>query len=220
MKAFGGQTPSMVLSRFPLSDTDLFILPSTNWRRVVYYAKVEIEKGRTIDYFCAQLSTPHDGIITYIGPYSNGDTAHGWEQEQLLQVQKIISWVKKKSEGRPAIIAGDWQASSQTLGSDGTTVIVAAKDASVIAALDGAFKLAQPKDYTPSCTDCGKEKNPYSGDFTGFWTSRTYLSQWASDAVSSASVIYTENVVTLPDGTLGPLSGEYGFNVRIVRPAQ
>ena len=119
--AFDGMTPLMILSRYPLANTRAYNLPATGFRRAVLYAQVQLE-DQSVDFYCAQLSSPYiDSELPYTGNYGvdgakqplpdGGQTSgNGWEDEQNVQVEQVISFVQRTSGSRPAILAGDWHA--------------------------------------------------------------------------------------------------------------
>jgi hypothetical protein len=54
--------------RYPLSNVDVLVLPSTNFRRSVLYAQVAIDNGPKVDFYCAQLSSSLiDSDLPYVG---------------------------------------------------------------------------------------------------------------------------------------------------------
>ena len=210
--AFHGENPSMILSRFPIKQTDVFVLPSTSFRRSVLYAEVEIEPGRTVDTYCAQLSSPFlDDTLPYTGNYGTS-----YDDEQKLQAQRLIAWVQSKSEGRPAIIAGDFHAGVAV--AQGATKVLADLDPDVIKALRAAFVEAKAPQWKPTCTYCPNAKNPYNGDFVGIAIEGVYLANFPELPTTDESILFDTPVVPLPTGTTGMLSPSFGLNVRVIRP--
>jgi endonuclease/exonuclease/phosphatase family metal-dependent hydrolase len=213
--AFDGQTPSMILSRYPLTNVDTLVLPSTNFRRAVLYAQVQLQQGSSVDFFCAQLSSPLlDQDLPYTGNYDNGDPAHGYDQEQLLQTAQLLDWVKtKKSPKRPAILAGDWHAS--LAGTNLTAV-----NAAVIEQLTGSFQPAQADGWQPQCTYCSQAVNAYNGADTQYLFATTFLWNWPAKATIESSIIFNQPVVpgVGPNGESGMLSPSFGYHARVIRP--
>lgn len=215
-QAFNGQTGSMVLSRYPLSDVDTFHLPSTSYRRVVHYAKVAIERDKSIDFFCGELTASFGQLVPYHGHYAPDPKQDPWLQEQLLQAKRVVDFVKNKSSGRPAIIAGDWATSQAYLSPDGKTKIDD-QNGAVLDFLGKAFVPALPPGFTPLCIECAAPANPYNGDLNVFQL-RTFLANMPASAAVEASTFFTEPVVPGPSGERLPLSDRWGFEVRVLRP--
>ena len=118
--AFAGQSTAMILSHYPLSNTNAYILPSTGYRRQLLHAQVQLEDA-PVDFYCAHLtSSDIDGDEPYEGVYGQDKTTalpdggvsveNGYEDEQDLQAQQVIGYIEKQSKatGNPAIIAGEW----------------------------------------------------------------------------------------------------------------
>lgn len=239
--AFAGMTPSMILSHYPLADTQAFILPSTGFRRAVLYATVQLE-DQDIDFYCAQLSSALiSQLIPYEGQYGQDGTLtspdggtrpeSGWEVEQNLQVQKVIAFIRARSQatGRPAIIAGDWHATIGVTGDGGAPILVDTSP-EVMAALDsshgGAFARAVPPNHVPSCEFCPAPENPYNGQTPPEDMTQTFLfnfpaaqtiddEMWGTDP----TVVPLQSIPHEPaPGPTGPISEYYPRLVRVVRP--
>lgn len=215
-KAFKGQTSSMVLSRYPLSDVETFYLPSTSYQRVVHYAKVAIERDKTIDFFCGELTAAFGALVPYHGHYAPDSTQDPWFQEQMHQANRVIEYVKRKTGDRPAIITGEWAASLGYTSPDGMTKIDD-QNGALIALLDKTFVPALPPGFTPRCTECASPANPYNGDLN-VWQFHSYLSNMPASAAVEAGLFFTEAVVPLPSGEKRPLSDRWGFEVQVLRP--
>jgi hypothetical protein len=215
--AFGGENPSMILSRYPLANADVFVLPSTNFRRSVLYAEVELQKGATVDFYCAQFSSPLlDADLPYTGDYSGGDPAHGYDGEQLLQANELIAWVKRKSGNRPTIIAGDWHA-SVAFTQSGAKVIDDLNPQTILSLRD-AFQEAIAPSWTPTCTYCPSPMNPYNGGFkVGYAFASTYLFNWPAKATTDEALLFTDAIIPTATGS-EMLSPSFGLNVRVIRP--
>jgi hypothetical protein len=208
--AFHGEAPSLILSKHPLKLTESFVLPSWSWRRVALHAQLELEPGKApIDYYCAQL-TPILSQEPYVGPYSPYHDTRGWEDEQALEVSKLIAWIKRTSAGRPAVVSGDWESS---IAFDGTDLV--AQNPRVGDALAAAFALALPARQKPQCNYCS---SAFNGDVSPQWLVRTYLLGFPDGATQSASRFFTDTPVPLSTGALGPLSDSFGFSVGLLRP--
>jgi hypothetical protein len=234
--AFDGQTTSLLLSRYPLVSTEVHILPSTGFRRAVLYAEVQLE-DQSLDFYCAQLSSPNiDAELPYEGSYGQDSTTtlpdggvvveNGWEDEQDLQVQRVIEYVRAKSgaTGRPAIITGSW-ISSHTVTVDGGAVLTD-HSPEVGAALSAAFTRADPPGYVPACDTCPAPTNVYGTTTSPTEYTATYLSGFPANATTEETLWATENSVTLvgnpyitvPAGGKGPLADVFPRLVRVIRP--
>lgn len=214
---FDGQTPQLLLSRLPIRSTDTFVLPSSLGRRAVLRARVATDEGRELDFYCAELSLLAEQAAPYTGLYGNGNDAQGWANEQMLQAKKVIAWVSAQSAGRPAILAGTWNAALGVAATSSTEPL-GDKNPDVIRALRAAFTEAAPRGWAPSCTQCAHGQNAYNSDSQGYWNLRTYLLNMSADATTQASTFFTDPVVALPSGTRGMLSSCFGFNVQVLRP--
>ncbi|HMJ50707.1 MAG TPA: hypothetical protein VK540_01485 [Polyangiaceae bacterium] len=241
---FDGQTTSMLLSKLPLMDVDQYVLSSTVFRRTAVYAKMQYEGEKTLDVYCVHAPPLLGAQVAYTGAYANMaslDDGSAWYEEQAWGIQNFANWVKKKSEGRPAIIMGDFSSSKQPLDANGM-VILGADGLPIVGNVNPqtinimqadfleAFPVSTPaQPYTPQCTRCPSVRsmgltNPYN---TGFidpqWTLHVFLKDsWVDNPAVSAGLFYNElDRVTINHptfGLVGPLSDTFGYNVRIRRP--
>jgi hypothetical protein len=236
--AFDGMNGTLILSHYPLSDTRAYVLPGTGYRRVALYARVS-PGGQAVDFYCTQLETPNiDKELPYTGQYgkdaSDGGqvSENGWEDEQDLQVSRLVTWIKATSgaSGNPAIIAGDWHA---TIGVNDPTgkVVLGNVSSEVIRALDaaygGAFVRAEPAGYTPICTNCPAPANVYNQSVIPEDTTPTFLLGFPQDATTDDSRWGTENVVPLMSiphemapASSGPLGEYFQRSIHVVRPSK
>jgi hypothetical protein len=226
----------MILSRYPLLNTRGYQLPSTGWRRAVLYAEVQLE-DQAVDFYCAQLTDRNNGpSLAYAGNYGQDVTTNlpdggqsftsGWQQEQDLQVQKVLAFIRENSRatGRPAIIAGDWHASSLAEAPDGG-VLTTALSPEVMAALLGAFQRAEPLGFEGECTWCPPPLNVYNAGSPVADFVVPFLNGFPSESTNDDEVWGT-NLYPIagdqdeppPPGGQGPPSTYYAKEVRIVRP--
>ncbi|MGH7294583.1 MAG: endonuclease/exonuclease/phosphatase family protein, partial [Polyangiaceae bacterium] len=245
--AFSGSSAELILSRYPFvaGSPRAYVLPSTGFRRSVLYAAVQLE-DQVVDFFCAHLISPLiDTDLPYSGNYGQDGTEtladggvaveNGWQDEQDLQVQRAIAFIQAThaSTGRPAIVAGDWQATVRypaAAPDAGAAPVLDDLSPEVIGALDQAYGgplvRAEPLDYVPSCTFCPAPQNPYNGavhpaDFTP-----TFLLGFPAGATTEDSLWGTEDSVAIqstpwsaaPPGGQGPISNVYPRLVRVLRP--
>jgi hypothetical protein len=235
--AFNGTSPSMLLSKIPILETDQFVLATSAFRRSVIYAKLQHgENG--LDVYCVHLPPLLGSNIAYTGAYANNAVNNGvaWQEEQTWMTPKIINWIQKKSMGRPAIIIGDWSSSAKVIkdgqvvtGKDGLPAVADVTPES-IHLMQQTFTEAIPADYVPRCTRCpkggtGDYHNAYNGLTDPQWNLRAFVKDpWASDLAQSASIFYDEpDRVQFPTpdeeyGLAGPLSDTFGYRINIRRP--
>ncbi len=237
--AFAGASTNMILSRYPLLDTQTYVLPGTGFRRAILYAQVQLDEEQTVDFYCGQLISPLiDTEVPYVGNYGNdvvttlpdgGESVeNGWEDEQDLQVKRAIAFIRATSarSGRPAIIAGDWHASSIVRDESSNAVIVGDQSPEVLRALGQAFDRAEPTAYVERCQYCPAPLNIYNGTTVPEDFTQTYLSGFPSGSTLEDSLWATESNVPIkgstdqppPDGGLGPISAYFPRVVKVVRP--
>jgi hypothetical protein len=230
--AFKGQTPSMILSRFPFAkkadgsdDVDTFVLPSTSFRRTVLRAKLQLGGGSTVDFYCAQLTSAFvsgDGL-PYTGPYSNGGS-NGFADEQQLQANKAIAWIKAQSGSGPAIITGDWHASKQENAYQGSVdkisdgVITSLEDPST------GFKLVHTQNWKQTCNYCPAPADPWDSlNAPGYDLVDTFVLNMKPTATQETMLYVPDysnpaTYVSFPDGTQGPISEYFSRSIHILRP--
>jgi hypothetical protein len=238
---FNGQSSAMILSHYPLTNTAAYILPSTNQRREVLYAEVELEDA-PIDFYCVHLTAPEvDTDLPYEGTYGQDVTTklpdggviitNGYEQEQDLQTDRVIEYIEQRSmpTGRPTIIAGGWYSTVEL--EDAGTVVLGSRSPEVMQALDsrydgGAFVRADPPAYVPMCDYCPAPQNPYNAGAPPLDEAPTFLFQFPADSTTEETLWGTENDVPItgnpyespPPGGVGPAFEYYPREVRVVRP--
>lgn len=203
--AFRGQSSTMILSRHPLSDVENFVLPGTWNRRVVTIATATLPNGQALDVYCNHLTPIFEGLaFPYTGPYGEGETGPaGWQAEQRLQVEQLITRVAARSGTRPAVILGDFNTGPAA----GASVVAEAPD--TYARLAAAFLPAVASDFTPTCTFCPSNPN-VGGSGPPVWIDHIFVSGLGADAVLSTALTFDEPVVTVGDQRV-PLSDHYGL---------
>jgi hypothetical protein len=224
---FGGQVPLVILSRYPLSDGDAFILPSTNFRQAALFSRVHLPSCKTVDFYCGFFTSPLTGQeLPYTGNYGAGgdpnstDGGGAYAHEQLLQAQRLAQWVQQKSGSNPAIVVGDWR-SSPGAGDAGVLQALVPETVNLLSGTPGWTAVSAPQ-WTPQCTYCPQSDNPLNvGQTAGYFMTQPFLYNWpqASTAVQLESVIFTQTftAVGFPDaGEAAPLSTNFGLNLRIV----
>jgi len=234
---YEGMNGSEILSRHPLRNTSAYILAGTGFRRTLLYAQVDLG-DQTVDFYCGSVITPDiDTDLPYTGNYGHdgtlpdGGTENGWEDEQNLQIGKLIPWIEKTSgaSGDRAIIAGDWYSDVGVTDASGQ-VVLAALAPEVIGKLDraygGAFDRAEPPGYVPSCDQCPAPENVLDGNAPPEDVTPTFLLGFSAGSTLDDEFLDQANTVpltsipyeTAPDGGYGPVSGDYLRSVRLLRP--
>ncbi|HEX3343537.1 MAG TPA: hypothetical protein VHS09_03145 [Polyangiaceae bacterium] len=233
---FSGAQNSMILSKYPLLNTDTLVLPSTDYRRTVLYAQVQLE-DQTVDFYCGFLTTTLNAdALPYVGSYGNGatDSLTAWQNEQAYQAQQLVAYVQQKSGAsnppNPAVVVGDWRSSQPAatgaMGPPGTSLPNALsnqtmdffqKQSGWIFAVDQSTGTS----WGPQCNFCPASENPYNLT-DSYFVVQPMLVDWPGDvthATTSEQLLYTTGVVNLGgDGGLGPPSPYYGLNFRVLRP--
>jgi len=235
---FSGAMNSMIISKYPLANSDVLILPSTLYRRSVLYSQVQLE-DQTIDFYCGFLMTTLNAkSLPYAGVYGNGatDSPTAWQNEQLYEAQQVVSYVAQKSGSasppNPAIIVGDWRSSlavapDAAAPAPGTNLPTElSKDTMNLFKATGSWTFATPPSsssaWTPQCNFCPLSENPYNGNTDSYFVAQPILAFWPGDPTTAAtdmSLLYTQGALALGnDAGEGPISPYYGVNVRVIRP--
>jgi len=216
--AFGGQNGVMILSRHPLKNAENWVIPGTWNRRSILKATVELPNGAELDTYCNHLtpifSVPPNSINTfpYTGQYGEGMKGpEGWQAEQELQAQKLISYVASTSNDRPAVILGDMNAG---LGFPADDIVGEGEETFNI--LAAAYTPAYTADYTPLCTFCST--NPVTDTESSVWIDHIFLYNLTQSSVTSTARIFDEDVVPVEGEMLVPLSDHFGMRSVIVVP--
>jgi hypothetical protein len=231
--AFGGSPSSLMLSKYPLVDQDQYVEQTSMFRRVVLFARMEYAPGSGIDVYCV-TAPPLIGTQPYTGDYGNGasvSNGDAWRQNQMWSVQSVIAWIKRKSAGRPAIIAGDWSASAAArdakgtiiLGPDGTPLIEDVNPASIQLLRDAFIEAVPVENYKPQCTLCPAPRNPLNRGAVPQLNLGVYLhNPWTQDATTATSIFMDDPAAiainSVEYGAFGPYSETFGYSVRIRRP--
>ncbi len=204
---FSGQSSVMIISKHPLSEPAQQVFPSTWLRRNVARATVAVPNGAAVDIYCNHLTPVFlDPLYNYTGQYGGGNTdAKGWEAENLLQANKLITWQKTRGD-KKAILLGDMNISRM----EGAVPVGYALE--TLALFEKTYVNGIAAGYTPLCTYCGgpgENPNIPEGDTEKSWLDRIYLANIAATAVKSSARTFTEATV---DGATGkvPLSDHYG----------
>jgi hypothetical protein len=229
---YQGNENSLILSKYPIVNSDSYVLPSSYYRRSVLYTQVQFPGNVTIDFFCGFLQTL--GIaadLPYQGCFGNGakTSEDGYANENLYEAQLMASWIQAKSKksGNPAVILGDWHtglASTMAAAPDAGFPPPTAVGAATISFLSGVLTPATGPDWPAAgqCTDCPGTVNLLNApNTTSYFTMQPFVYNWpTASPVHSEQLIFTDNVIAIPPSTTNnaPISPYYGVNVQILRP--
>lgn len=213
--AFGGQNGVMILSRYPLSNPNNWVIPGTWNRRNIISATARLPNGADLDVYCNHLTPIFDGgtvnTFPYTGQYGLGDKGPGgWQAEQELQAEKLVAHVSERSDNRPAVMLGDFNA-----GREFPPDIVAEGEPTVDI-LESAFEFAYTADYEPLCTFCST--NPVTDTENSVWIDHILLHNLSVEAVLSTERVYDEDVVDVGEGEMVPLSDHFGMRSVVAVP--
>lgn len=236
---YQGNENSLILSKYPIVNSDSYVLPSSYYRRSVLYTQVQFPGNVTVDFFCGFLQTL--GISTdlpYEGCFGNGATSslQGYENENLYEAQLMAAWIQEKSKksGNPAVILGDWHAGlggSGDAGGGGMYPPPTAVGPATIQFL-GTPIAQEGGGLTPvngpnwpaagQCTNCPGTVNLLNApNTTSYFTMQPFLYNWpAGTNLYSEQLIFTDNVIAIPPSTTNnaPISPYYGVNISILPP--
>ncbi|MEY4722729.1 MAG: hypothetical protein RLZZ324_242 [Candidatus Parcubacteria bacterium] len=102
VRAFDGRNGVLLLSKYPITDRQVIMLPSTGANRVALVGRVQVPgMSAPVEVACTHLSSP----LSKLDPWQSG--AHEWPEEQAMQYRKITDVLAKRAGGRPAIFLGD-----------------------------------------------------------------------------------------------------------------
>lgn len=213
--AFRGQNGLMILSRYPLSNATNWVIPGTWNQRNILSATAQLPNGAELDVYCNHLTPIFDGgeinTFPYTGRYGLGETGPaGWQAEQELQAEKLVSRVAEISGTRPAVILGDFNAGREF------PPDIVAEGEPTMDILESAFELAYTEDYEPLCTFC--VSNPVTDTEVDVWIDHIFLYNLAVDDVLSTERVYDEDVVDVGEGEMVPLSDHFGIRSVITVP--
>jgi endonuclease/exonuclease/phosphatase family metal-dependent hydrolase len=214
----------MLLSKFPLDNAQQYVLAATWNRRIILRATAKIENGASVDVYCNHLTEVYSQVaFPYTGFYGKGQTdSKGWENELMLQSQRLAQWVDARSGVGRAIVLGDFNAGPEL--KDFAVEPVAAAE---FIFLSGKFPEALAAGYKPACSSCSKEGNilAASGTSPNAWVDHIFLKAIPTSAVKSSSRTHVDPVVpvttAVDGGALGtgpsmvPLSDHYGIRAVI-----
>jgi hypothetical protein len=208
--AFDGASDVIVLSRFPIGAAEQWVFGSTDWRASVVRVPITLPGPKPFDAYCTIVTDPVGGQTNpYTGNYGLGlPAADARGAENLLQLQKLVAYVTRKSAGLPAVVAGEFYAGPSAVG---TT----AYEPTSYAVLSAAFGFGAPPGAIPGCTFCGD--NPItspSGSIpaaNSTLTTYSMLSNIPITDVSAASIELKGTVIDAGVPDAGSDAGAYGI---------
>ena len=236
---YQGQTPLLVLSKYPFNSMKSYTYPSTGIQRGILKVQVQFEDNLSIDVFCTQLASPQlDSSLPYVGNYGQdvpsldgGPGENGWADEQALQAKRAVSWIQSEvqRDGVPGVVMGTFYS---TIGvpapadEDAGALATGTLSPVVMQTLDngedgGAFQRAEPYQYARDCDTC--PANAYTPGHAPLEFQPMFLVAFPAGQVWTASETLwaTDNgAVPLtstpfeqaPSGNAGPLSTYYAHN--------
>lgn len=215
--AFGGDNGHLLLSKYPLSDVRLAVLPSTAWRQSVLSARITLPDGSELDVHCTTLQGPHSSSTQpYTGLYGNGASGDAaWAEETKLEARRLVEWVQDDSPTGRALVLGDLYVGPARDATRGPVLAGAVPEAFAI--VDKPFRRMLAPGYEPPCTLCGS--NPLI-DGTGSvdaWTSHIFGHAMEGVEVVSTNLLAAEPVVPVQSATapgesvLAPVTSRYGL---------
>lgn len=220
--AFRGASTEIMLSKYPLSDTQSYVLPSTGYRRSILAAKANVgsaDDPELIDVFCGQLSYIHGSTLPYVGQYGAETTAPevedpitGWSSENYLQAKRATEWIEStRDPDALTIIAGDLSS-----GDEDATGLTAQNPATV-RLFRSTYAEALAPGYEPKCNFCAFPENPYGGE-SGFWLAHIFTAGPQVGVLLSERTL-TEKSVNLPaDPFEGTVSDNFGMRAIVFEP--
>lgn len=192
-----GMGSGMVLSRYPIKDSETYVLPSTMFRRTVLRTTIQLPDEELVDVYCGHLSFVQGATVPYTGLYGQGlTTPAGWANEQTLQVQRWIDFVNEKSSNeRLVVIAGDAASSKEN---KSVTPALLGLNPATIETLEKAFFPGIAPNYSPACTICAAPENAY-GASSNTWTTHLFTAGPVKPFVKATTRTSKEQIVPLQD---------------------
>lgn len=205
--AYGGQSGVMILSRHPLTNTEVKVIPGTWNRRAILRATATIPGRGAVQVYCNHLTPVFDDVaFPYTGRHGCGMTDRaGWATEQAAQARALVSYVTQSAGNGRAIILGDFNTGPDVAGAQPITG--EAPDTYVY--LRSQLTPALPANHQAFCTYC--RENPITGATDSVWIDHIFLRGFPAGATRSFARTYADTPVTVT-GTPNrvPISDHYG----------
>ena len=211
--AFRGNHGAVLLSKHEIVDSELVMLPATEWRVGVLRAGVKLPNKSVVDVYCTTLTTPADSNTRpYTGQYGEGlSQGAAWNAENKLQAAKLAALVRERSRYRRAVVMGELYAGPEV--KDGATQVLDAYTPDSWQVIASSFGVATAPGYQPACTQCAS--NPLVGGTRNYWTSHVLLFNASISDVSATSIGLTGNTVAVTDSNgqaqMVPVSTHYSL---------
>lgn len=200
---FGGRTGLAVLSRYPLGDPELLLLPSTNWQRAAMRVPVTLPNGAVMDFWCGQLRYPNtEDYLPYGGPYGMGLLkGEGSAEEQRLEIERLIDQVDLQADesGSATVVALGTYCGPEVLSDDGNDILVAGLLPQNYQLMSGHWPELLAHDYETACTYCDQSSNPLNsgGVDSRFWSTHLFGRNIDEKSVLSTERTFMDPVVTI-----------------------
>jgi len=221
--AFLGENGTMVLSRYPISDTSLWVLPATAWRGVVLSVTVRPPSGPPLRVHCTTTTGAKSASTQpYAGLYGSGEEGdRAWENESLLQATQTVDRVTQTPG--PAVVLGDLYSGKEYAKGGELPLSPLAPDA--FAMFESALTEAVSPDYPPTCTYCADNPLWEGSSSINAWTTHVFLHGLGLENVTTTQRLGTDNVVkitTEKDGVEStfdaPMTPRYGIMSEVLVP--
>ena len=225
---FDGSVGLVTLSAYDIEESELHILPASDWGRGIMRSRVALRNGEKVDFYCMSTSVVDDPLtLPYTGPYGAGEYGQtGGHAEQMLEIQRAIDFIEDRSvPGVRSILAATIYSGPEKLNDAGQTLIEAVNP-ELFDALDDTFLWLVAPDYEFQCNVC--PDNPAGGSLSatnefGWMTSHLFGQGIREHDVIKTSRTFDEPTVETTNGdgetVMIPLSQHYGVR-SVVRVAQ
>ncbi len=202
----------MILSRYPLSETETVVIPGTWNRRVITRATATLPNGSKVGVYCNHLSPVFEGVaFPYTGRYGCGDSGRdGWSREQTAQARELIAYVRRRDGAGRAVILGDFNTSPASAAGQ---PVITEEAPETYTLLRAAFREAIPAGFVPQCTYC--PDNALTGNAAPTWLDHVFLQGFTGASVRAAERTFTSPSVAVAGGAPVPLSDHYGMRATV-----
>lgn len=219
--AYDGSHGTLVLSKYPLTDSSINVLPATYWRAALLGTTVVFGESRAVDLYAGGLTYLNEDCLTrpYTGHYGLGEECpDAYFHEMMLQSDRVLAWIDERSSkrGRRSIVVLDTDTGIDF--GQGLTP----RNPEAYEKLAAVLSLAVAPDYVPACTFCADNPlvTPPGTEPTGVntWTQLIFRQNLPITAVLSTDRFLTEAKYEYADGDnsyLIPPSYYYGLRSRI-----
>lgn len=206
--AYRAQSGVMILSRYPLTNTEAKVMPGTWNRRVILRATATIPGRGPVNVYCNHLSPVFDDELAfpYTGRFGCGMTGRtGWATEQAAQARALVSYITQSAGSGRAIILGDFNTGPEVMGAQAIT----GEAPDTYNYLRAQLTPALPANHSPFCTYC--RENSLTGTMFSVWIDHIFLRGFPAGATRSFTRTFADTPVMV-SGTPNrvPISDHYG----------